>query len=294
MLFGEHAVLHGHLCLCAAVNLRLQVTLLPRRDSSVRVRSALGERSTGLDELDCAPPFQFVMQTLKTCRDRLPAGLDLTIESEFGDTLGLGSSAAVTVALLAAIDAWIGVEPAAADLQERGRTIIRAVQGIGSGADVAASVLGGVVAYRAEPRELTRIAETMPLAVAYSGAKEKTAVVVARVERLRQQNPTGVAQVFDAMETVTREAVEAIRQEAWARVGELMNRGQGLMEALGVSTAHLDEMLGELRAAPGILGAKISGSGLGDCIVGVGRLGASDAPFPLLPVAIAGKGVQIG
>ena len=42
------------------------------------------------------------------------------------------------------------------------------------------------------------------------------------------------------------------------------------MDSLGVSTILLGDMVLDLRKQQGILGAKISGSGLGDCVVGLG------------------------
>ncbi|WP_144244201.1 hypothetical protein [Nitrincola sp. A-D6] len=42
------------------------------------------------------------------------------------------------------------------------------------------------------------------------------------------------------------------------------------MDALGVNDATLAKMLAELRQDPAVLGAKISGSGLGDCVLTLG------------------------
>ena len=193
----------------------------------------------------------------------------------------------------AALDGLAGLAPRQPeDLLLRCRGVIRAVQGRGSGADVAASILGGVVAYRAEPCAWRRVAETLPLVAAYSGSKEKTAVVIAVVERLRAAHPEAVAAIFRAMDTVTAEGVAALESAAWPRVGAAMNMGQGLMDAIGVSNARLAAMVAALRGAAGIHGAKISGSGLGDCVIGLGTV-AADAvlPFSLLPVGVSGKGV---
>lgn len=292
MLFGEHAVLHGHRALCAAVNRRLRVTACARSDRRVTIQSALGEREMALDALDATPPFQFATACVAEARSGLAGGVDLRIESEFRDDLGLGSSAAVTVATLAALDALAGRTVQAEDLHRRGTSVIRAVQGVGSGTDVAASVLGGIIAYRAEPVALRRIASSMPLTVVYSGAKEKTAAVIARVDRLQRAHPEAVEGVYTAMDRVAGEAEMAIAAGDWPRVGELMMMGHGLMEALGVCNARLQEILQALRGAPGIHGAKISGSGLGDCLIGVGDAGGV-LPGERLDVAVSGEGVRM-
>ncbi len=56
-----------------------------------------------------------------------------------------------------------------------------------------------------------------------------------------------------------------------------MNIQQGLMESLGVNTHLLRDMVDDLRKQSGMLGAKISGSGMGDCVIGLGALPAQYA-----------------
>ena len=60
-----------------------------------------------------------------------------------------------------------------------------------------------------------------------------------------------------------------------------MNIHQGLMQALGVSDQKLNNLLNQLGQYPGIMGAKISGAGLGDCIVGIGQVQLPDSMEPL-------------
>ncbi|MCC5850695.1 MAG: GHMP kinase, partial [Verrucomicrobia bacterium] len=99
MLMGEHAVLHGHRALCAAVDPRISVSLHPRQDRRLRVVSALGEMETDLKSLEPVPPFTFVMEAVR--RSGIHRGLDLDIQSGFSAEIGFGSSAAVTVATVA-------------------------------------------------------------------------------------------------------------------------------------------------------------------------------------------------
>jgi mevalonate kinase len=50
----------------------------------------------------------------------------------------------------------------------------------------------------------------------------------------------------------------------------LFNRYHGLMDALGVNDATLSQLVYQLRSQPNIRASKISGSGLGDCVIGLG------------------------
>ena len=64
-----------------------------------------------------------------------------------------------------------------------------------------------------------------------------------------------------------------------------------LQQAL-VDLTSSPELVDQVRADPAILGAKISGSGLGDCAIGLGRT-APDFPHPVIPVELAARGLVV-
>ena len=77
-----------------------------------------------------------------------------------------------------------------------------------------------------------------------------------------------------------------------------MDQQQGIMHALGVSTPLLDNLVNRLKKAEKIHGAKISGSGLGDCVIGIGEFPTPNFPQELRAnqVSVAGtlQGVSYG
>ena len=282
MLMGEHAVLRGYPSLVAAIDKRIKVTATPRRDRNIHIVSALGEVTWSLDALPAADPtLKFMLAAVQTLAAQLKRGYDLVVDAAFSDQLGLGSSAAVVVGTLAVlIQASTEKTMAPMDLLNMAREVIQRVQGFGSGADAAASIFGGVVFHT--PGHTTEvIAKTLPWVVVYSGSKEKTTQVVKKVNARVLAQPRLMRTIFDAMQQGIVEAVEAIQTQNWAAVGQVMNAQQGLMNALGVSNATLEALIATLRQAPGILGAKISGSGLGDCVVAVGSPLLED-PLPIV------------
>jgi mevalonate kinase len=98
--------------------------------------------------------------------------------------------------------------------------------------------------------------------------------------------------MFDTMDQCTMNAADAVAMQDWKTFGQMLNIAQGLMDALGVNNSALSKIIYDLRADPAILGAKISGSGLGDCAVGLGRTGPG-FPHPVIPVELATKGVEV-
>jgi mevalonate kinase len=293
MLLGEHAVLHGHRALVCAVNRRMHATLTPRSDDQIHIRSALGHHTTTVNQLAPHATFRFVMTCISRQKDKLKTGFDLMIDSEFSHTVGLGSSAAVTVAMNAALTAWLDNTKDLRTLFLNSLAVIREVQGLGSGADVAASVYGGIVSYRAEPLEIEPLQTAHPLTVIYSGSKMPTVEVVRLVAARRKEHPELYDGIFRLMDLSTEQAIQAIHRDDWKTLGQLLNLNQGLMSAIGVSNAKLDEINWALRAEPGMLGSKISGSGLGDCVIGLGASQRTDWPYDVLPVEITATGANI-
>ncbi len=293
MCMGEHAVLHGKRALVCAVNRRLHATIEGRRDRLIRITSDLGEDAAPLDALPDRPPFRFVWATLRAHAPYLTAGCDIHLHAEFSATIGLGSSAAVTVALTAALRAH---EARAVDrwtVFEEARRIIRSVQRGGSGADTAASVFGSLLEYRADPIKIEPLHATHPITVLYSGYKTPTPDVIAHVETERSRRPALFEGFFFEIDEAVRDAVDAICRDNWAELGLLLDRNQALLVAIGVSDPTLGAMVSALRADPAILGAKISGAGLGDCVLGLGHAQTKAIPYEQIPCAITQEGVKI-
>lgn len=292
MLLGEYAVLYGNPALVCAVNKRIHVTLTPRTDTRIEIySSALGHYSTDLSDIKIEKPFHFVLGALK--QFPLKSGCDIHIESEFSDKIGFGSSAAVTVATLSALTTWLEINISLPELAYLGRDVVRKIQGVGSGADIAASVYGGVVSYDTNAH-IEKIPALLPLHAIYAGFKIPTAEAIKQV----QQRFAGSEDLFQSLcESIghcAKQGAEFVRNANWDKLGEVMNIQQGLMTSLGVNLPILHDMIEDLRKQPGIFGAKISGSGLGDCVIGLGELPEeyNQNNLQRIPVAMTLQGVH--
>jgi len=234
------------------------------------------------------------LKALLTCRKKIKSGLDIKIVSHFSDQIGFGSSAAVTVAILAALYQYLDINYASLDLLRDARRVIRAVQGRGSGADIAASVFGGLIQYLAQPLQVLPLHGIYPITALYSGFKTKTADAIQQMEQRFQHAPKLYQHLYLAIGQCVQRGVAAVRQQDWPQLGHIMNVQQGLLDALGVNLPILQTMVTELREQDAILGAKISGSGLGDCVVGLGEAELRNMQYSevkAIPVAMTSRGV---
>ena len=271
MLLGEYAVLQGKTALVTAIDKFISVTLEPRSDDQIFIDSALGTLSLNRrQKIVLQAPFEFLLATLAL--KQLPSGCNIKINSDFSVSLGLGSSAAITVALLTALNRWFEKSSTKSKLWQEALQVIHQVQGGGSGADCAASIFGGVIAFSNPPFSVTSLEGIPLLAAVYSGSKLITARAINIVNSRRQQQPTNYQKIDKQVNELSIKAIQAINTKDWISLGNLFNAGQEFIKTMGVSNELLENLIQGLREQPYILGAKISGSGLGDCVVGIGKL----------------------
>lgn len=297
MLMGEHAVLQGEVALVCAVDARIEVTLRPRPDRQVHIHSSLGQYQADLDQLTPQPALSFVLAAVSAYRQQLPSGFELIIESGFSSTIGLGSSAAVTAAMVVALEHFAAIKSTLVDQFRSGLAIIHAVQeGRGSGADLAASLSGGIVCFTPSPLKIEALQcpDGLILSLFYCGYKMKTPEVLRYVETRWQQEPQLLQQLYRMMGETCLAAVRALKAADLETLGRLMHVYQGLMDALGVNDATLAKMVAELRQDPALLGTKISGSGLGDCVLTLSKTTPQSLPgFSQISINPAARGVVL-
>lgn len=294
MLMGEHSVLYGEKALACAVDKYIQVILTPQSGKRVNIDSSLAQYESKLDSLADEPKLSFVLAAVKRFAKTAPSGFSLKITSEFSHTVGLGSSAAVTAGVVAVLSAFTGESRDEDSLFDTALSVVHEVQGgRGSGTDLVASIFGSVVSYRVNPRDIKRLNSLPEITLYYAGYKTKTPDVLKLVEKSAQLNPDIYSELYRLMGKVTDRAEEAVLKNDWLSLGTLMNNYQGLMDALGVSDKVISEIVYALRESLSVKGAKISGSGLGDCVLALGIPEHFDLPYEQIPVAVSDHGVKI-
>jgi len=285
MWMGEHAVLHNHPALVFAIDKRITVTLMPRQDTQIIIQSNLGRYQTDLSKLSditVEKPFHFVLETIlyfhHSLKAGLPSGFVLSLEADFEENIGFGSSAAVTVSVVAVFSRWMKVVlDDEMHIFEVAKTIIKKTQGgVGSGADVAASIFGGLIAYQIEPFSIQKINHRPPIVVIYSGSKTPTPEVIKYVEKNRREHPEIYDSLYSILKTCVQQTIELLKSDSnemnWKKIGEIMAYHQQIMTNMKLTTPSLQHSLDFLNQEPKIWGAKISGSGLGDSVIGLGEI----------------------
>lgn len=266
ILLGEHAVVHGVPALAAALSHGATATATTSERDRLRIASWNVDLSPD-DDLPLARAFAAAI----AARDRRgPVHVEANVTVPGG--AGLGSSAALGVAVIRAMDALEGVHRTDEDTQRVALAWERVFHGNPSGIDTAMAIAGGVALYRRHPAEgqkqLERIVPRSPitLVVAHSGEGASTRAMVESVARQKERDPKRFEKTLGAIEALVSNARVALEGGDLRGLGQLFDMNQQLLSAWMVSTATLEEMCGAARKA-GALGAKLTGGGGGGCMI---------------------------
>ncbi|WP_052501414.1 mevalonate kinase family protein [Thiomicrospira microaerophila] len=292
LLMGEHSVVYGQPALVVALPPRIKIHWQARDDQIIEIQSSLAHYRNPLSQLDDHPQLRFVLAALRLFQPQLTTGWTLKIDSEFPSDWGLGSSAAVLAACLVALEKITHQDSNLPNLSlwqrfRLGHQIIQQVQGRGSGADLAASLAGGGVLFDPSQQLIEPLGITHPLCLVYSGYKTPTPEVLAWVAEQWQHRPDQLNSLYQAMGDTTRQAYQALKQNNWTQFYSQVDHYQGLMQQLGVSDPTLEQIHQQLKRS--LPAAKISGSGLGDCVLGFGHIN-HQINHPLLNTEISHSG----
>lgn len=270
MLIGEHAVLRGHDSICCAIDHEIKVILSIRDDDKVIVNSRIACHETDINKLSDHPKLSFVMECLRA--SFLPSGINIDIESEkLPPNIGFGSSAAVVSALLGVLNFWIFQKIDQYSIHQQGLEIIKKIQGRGSGADLAASIFGGVVSYKINPVEINFLKYNIKkLTFVYCGYKKSTSDVLKIIEDAENKNNKLYKSIFKQMGIISKNSIKSWREENLSEVYSYFCKYHQLMCEIGLNTKEIDKIVCLMKNA-GLNGVKISGSGLGDCVLGFGH-----------------------
>ncbi len=280
-LLGEHAVVYNGTCLVTAVDARLQITLNHHAETDQAPRLTINAPDVDLENWSVplqkvidrggfSGPSAFIESSVSVFYRYHPFVSSLHVEtrSDFGATLGLGSSSAIVAAMLYGLAKLFDVELSKEQLFEIGVEAIQQVQNLGSGADLAAAIYGGTLYYvNQQPRQFIPVEiESLPLVAVYTGEKAGTVNYVRQVRALRDQFPEIVGNVIDNILAAVESGKTCLENGEWDKFGQLMNIQHGLLHALGVDTIPLATTVLSAREA-GAWGAKLSGAGGGDCAI---------------------------
>jgi mevalonate kinase len=255
-LFGEHAVVYGESAICCAVDLRTRVKA--EISDTIRISSVLGD--TGID-YGKYPYVSTVIEKMSEIADI--KGVNLHIESNIPVGSGLGSSAAVTIATIQALNMLFGYGLQLEDIASLGHSIERKIQGAASPTDTYVSTMGGVIMV---PMKKKLDIIDCGIVIGNTGRFSSTRQLVSNVALLKKHYPEIIDPILSTIGKISITGEELVIKKEYESIGNLMNINQGLLDAIGVSSSELANLIYAARNS-GAYSAKITGAGGGGCMV---------------------------
>ena len=160
--------------------------------------------------------------------------------------MGLGGSAALAVSVIRALNGYFQLSLSDEDINGIAFEAEKLAHGTPSGIDNTLATFRRFMLYRkGHPplmKELT-INQEIPIVIGMSGTESLTAAMVGKVEQSWEKNRFLYERLFAEIDGLALEGVKAIERGELEQLGELMNINQGLLNALGVSSWELEEMI---------------------------------------------------
>lgn len=265
ILFGEHAVVYGQPAIAVPVNeVHADVSISPSARNGIWMKAP----AVGLSgELEALPPSQPVAQLIRTVlaewNIQSPPNLEILIESTVPVAAGMGSGAAVSVALIRALAGSLGHSANDEEVNRLAFEAERLHHATPSGIDNTVITYGRAVYYmKGQPLAPLKVARPITLVIGDTGVGASTKEAVTDVRRQRDAEPAKWDVLFAQAGDIARSARENLASGEWQKLGPLMNQNHALLVQMTVSSPELDRLVQAARDA-GALGAKMSGGGRG-------------------------------
>ena len=276
ILFGEHFVVYENPAILASINRRVNIRVQLNNTEQIIIKSNLGIIAAyaaskfklikgGKNAKKILDPlYKSVMAILSERNHNSGINIELTSEVPYG--IGLGTSAASCVAIVAALDSLFR-QP------DKGWVCTKAVQSENlihknsSGADCYVSTYGGLIYYtKKDGFKRIECRKDLPLIIINTGLRHSTGALVSSVRRIRDNNIALFEDLATRANRICLNAVAAIKAGNEKEIGMLMTENHTLLQKIGVSNKKIDQII-DICIDNGAFGAKLTGAGGGGSII---------------------------
>ena len=271
ILLGEHSVVYGRHAIAVPVPLNIRVKIEDADDGVLLMIPSWGVEYY----LDKKPeerqsfekPAALILEKMNLSN----VGMKIEVFSDVPRGMGLGGSAVLAVSIIKALNHHYKMGLSEQEINEMAYESEKIAHGNPSGIDNTIATYGYPLIYRKGEKTLKerlQIKEPLDLVLAFSKSEGLTAKTVAHVRTQWKSNQEMYEGVFDDIDAIVLNGIQAIQENDLKQLGELMNFNQGLLNTLQVSTPELERMIYIARDA-GAFGAKLTGGGGGGAMIAV-------------------------
>ncbi|MCY3857911.1 MAG: hydroxymethylglutaryl-CoA reductase, degradative [Gammaproteobacteria bacterium] len=272
ILLGEHAVVYGRWAFAVPLPVHIKSRITDTKNGiRLQIPQWGIEQQLQSDDghsTDITRMLEVLLERLELRNQPMM----IEVSPSIPPAQGLGSSAAIAVSIVRALNDRFKLSLDDEQINECAFDVERIAHGTASGIDNTVVTLGCPILFRGATQdthrvfEPVRLTQTLPLVIAFSGEASHTSTMVDVVAKARSKRPARYERILDQLSSLAQEGADAAREGALDDLGETMNLSQGYLNALGVSTRALEEII-EIARSRGASGAKLTGGGGGGAAV---------------------------
>ena len=273
ILFGEHAVVYGYPAIAVPIDaVQVRVSILPviiENQSIIKIRNISWHEDIPFTELDEYDPIRTSVENIYAHINQKPPHFEMTISSSIPIASGLGSSAALAVAITRCMSQFLGIYLSNDEINALAYKSEEIQHGSPSGIDNSVITLGQPILFRkSKPASQIKIKRSIHIILADTGKRTLTKDVVTFVKKRLEKEPDFINSILVEIGGVVEEAAKALLCGEVKKLGSLMVRNHIALKKLGVSSIELDRLV-ESAIKNGALGAKLCGGGKGGYMVAI-------------------------
>lgn len=265
IFFGEHSVVYGQPAICLPISkIKTKVTITKiKTGQTFQSRYFTGELT---DMPDNETGIQLLIKTILIELQQETAPFNIKVQSDIPSERGMGSSAATAIAITRALFHFFEQPLSHSELLRLADVSEQYIHGNPSGLDAATvSAKAPIWFVRGRRLQTVPIAQNGFLVIADTGILGQTGLAVKHVKNQLASSPDAETAI-EMLGENAKFARKCLTTGDFKTLGDLMNSSQSFLAKLGVSHPTLD-LFAQLANANGALGAKLTGGGMGGCLI---------------------------
>jgi mevalonate kinase len=265
ILIGEHAVVYGKPAIAIPFPLKVS-SRIDESSGTIMFQSAIFTGTIDSMPIKMKGISACIKETLNYLHQPFQ-GLRIGIHSSIPLGRGLGFSAAMAAAIVRSLFSFYGQKLSQKELFFFVQIAETYAHGKPSGIDMAAVASEGPIWFQKEKETVPlKVGAPLYMVVADTGRIGDTRTAVENVRKRYLMEPEKVQKSMDKIEKIANAAQDALLEGDMYLLGKLLNANQNELMTLDVSDEGLNGLI-DTAGHAGALGAKLTGGGLGGCMI---------------------------
>lgn len=265
ILVGEHIVVYNKPAIALPIPLMIRASI-KEHPGEVSISSNIYTGNLNGMQGRLLGLYKCINEAFWRCNKPVE-GLHIDITSELPDGRGLGSSAAAATAIVRGIYDFFQRSLSEEELYSLVELAETYAHGKPSGIDMMTVSRDGPIIFQKSIGALPLIAPcALYFVVADTGIVGDTKKAVNHVKNIKAQRPFAIDSIINQIEDIVIKAKEAVLRGDLILLGDLLYKNHEELKKLEVSHPKLDHLV-EIAMNTVALGAKLTGGGMGGCIM---------------------------